>query len=106
MINIQIGSNDMCSACNSSYINDTTPEVFGSYVEAAVERIRNGIPKVLVNLVGTFNVSEVFPLREGQSYCLPAKDTGDPLCPCATAPGGLEKMGNLNIGNLPKVVIN
>lgn len=106
MINIQIGSNDMCGACNSSYINDTTPEVFGSYVEAAVERIRNSIPKVLINLIGTFNVSEVFPLRAGQSYCLPVNDTDNPLCPCTTTPGGLEKMGNLNIGNLAKTVID
>ncbi|KAI8083693.1 hypothetical protein BDF21DRAFT_336998 [Thamnidium elegans] len=104
MINIQIGSNDMCGACNSSYINDTTPEVFGSYVEAAVERIRNNIPKVLVNLIGTFNVSEVFPLRAGQSYCLPLNKTGESLCPCTTTPGGLEKMGNLNIAYNQKLV--
>ncbi|KAI9272278.1 SGNH hydrolase-type esterase domain-containing protein, partial [Helicostylum pulchrum] len=104
MINIQIGSNDMCGACNSSYINDTTPEVFGNYVEAAVERIRNGIPKVLVNLVGTFNVSQLFPLRAGQSYCLPSNNTDETLCPCATTPGGLEKIGNLNLAYNQKLV--
>jgi phospholipase B1 len=101
MINIQIGSNDMCGACNSSYINDTTPEKFGSYVEAAVKRIKDNIPKVLVNLIGTFNVSEVFPLRAGQSYCLPL-NSSKPLCPCAATPGGFEKMDNLSIGNFPK----
>lgn len=105
MINIQIGSNDMCGACNSSYMDQVTPEKYGAYVENAIDRIHASIPKVLVNLIGTFNVSQVFPLTEGTAYCKRANDKSDPAqgsdsCPCSTSAEGLAKMDELSTGNL------
>ncbi|KAI9476469.1 MAG: hypothetical protein EXX96DRAFT_596522 [Benjaminiella poitrasii] len=101
MINIQIGSNDMCGACNSSYMEEVTPEKYGNYVEAAIERIQANVPNVLVNLIGTFNVSEVFPLTAGQSYC--RMKNNDPStvgnlqsCSCGRTPEGLQTMSNLS----------
>jgi phospholipase B1 len=103
MINIQIGSNDMCGACNSTYMDQVTPEKFGEYVEAAVERIHANIPKVLVNLIGTFNVSQVLPLSAGHpAYCPSRKttetDRESQLCSCGTTPEGLATMDKLVAG--------
>lgn len=103
MINIQIGSNDMCGACNSSYMNEVTPDKFGCYVEAAVDKIQANIPRVLVNLIATFNVSQIFPLTTDQSYCRymhsnTSTKTNTQECSCATTPGGLEKMNDLSAG--------
>lgn len=102
MINIQIGSNDMCGACNTTYMDDVTPDKFGGYVESVVERIQANIPKTLVNLIGAFNVSQIFPLSAGQDYCPKINNTNitsnTKLCSCAATPEGLEKMGNLTLG--------
>jgi hypothetical protein len=104
MINIQIGSNDMCGACNSTYMDEVTPEKYGNYVEAAIAKIQASIPRVLVNLIGTFRVSEVFPLSAGQAYCRPVNNDTNTIgnrheCSCGAFPGGLEKMDNLTAGN-------
>ncbi|OAC98737.1 hypothetical protein MUCCIDRAFT_114978 [Mucor lusitanicus CBS 277.49] len=100
MINIQIGSNDMCGACNGSYMDEVTPDKFGGYVEAAVERIHDSIPKVLINLISTFNVSELFPITEGQAYCRPKNNDSSTIgnrksCSCGNSEEGLQKMFNL-----------
>ncbi|CAO3636065.1 unnamed protein product [Mucor hiemalis] len=50
MITLNIGSNDQCAACKSAIMDKTTPEVYGAYVEAAIERIQKEIPNVVVNL--------------------------------------------------------
>lgn len=49
-INVQIGSNDQCASCINSVIDYLTPERYGEHMTAAVERIRNQIPRVIVNL--------------------------------------------------------
>ncbi|KAI7871370.1 uncharacterized protein EV154DRAFT_431606 [Mucor mucedo] len=100
MINIQIGSNDMCGACNTTFVNEVTPEKFGNYVEAAVEKIQKNIPRALVNLIGTFNVSQIFPLTFNQSYCgftsNISSQTNIQECPCAATSEGLKKMTELS----------
>lgn len=103
MINIQIGSNDMCGACSSNFTSEVTPEKYGAYVEAAVERIRASIPRVIVNLIGTFKVSRVFPVTEGKDYCLKSATNATntkafDLCSCSTAPDGFSKMDQLSDG--------
>lgn len=105
MINIQIGSNDMCGACDPAHADDVTPEKYGAYVEAAIERIRANISKVLINLIGTFKVSHVFPVTEGKNYCLRSTKNATntrafDLCSCSTAPDGLAKMDQLSDGRL------
>lgn len=103
MINIQIGSNDICGACNTSYADEVTPEKFGGYVEAAIDRIHTSVPKVVVNLIGTFNMSQLFPLTAAYpTHCVKSNLE---LCPCASYPGGLEKMTKLNIGKRFYIVI-
>lgn len=50
MITLQIGSNDQCASCLSPFSGEVTAEKYGNYVEKAIDRINNEIPRVLVNL--------------------------------------------------------
>ncbi|KAI9496152.1 hypothetical protein BDB00DRAFT_869786 [Zychaea mexicana] len=83
LINIQIGSNDQCASCGAS-ASDVTAEKYGQYVSAAVQRIIENVPNVIVNLMGVFRVSPVYTLTEGQSYCTSFGDEplNRQLCSC------------------------
>ena len=63
--------NDQCASCSDNN-TDVTVDAYAGYVDAAIERIRNNIPRVIVNLVGTFNVSGVYDLTTGM-YLFPIK---------------------------------
>ncbi|KAI9322813.1 hypothetical protein BX666DRAFT_2148143 [Dichotomocladium elegans] len=71
LITIQIGSNDQCSSCSALDAEDATVEKYGYYVDKAVARIKEEVPRVVVNLVGTFKVSPIYNLTKGQDYCKP-----------------------------------
>ncbi|KAI8087473.1 hypothetical protein BDF21DRAFT_486033 [Thamnidium elegans] len=97
MITIQIGSNDQCASCDSALAKYVSPDAYGQYVEAAIERIKKEIPKVVVNLLGTFKVSGVFPLTDGDPYCVPngiLENEGE--CACADSPENLAKMDTIS----------
>ncbi|KAI9255158.1 hypothetical protein BDA99DRAFT_562429 [Phascolomyces articulosus] len=79
MITIQIGSNDQCASCLNPFSGEVTTEKFGGYIEAAIERIRNEVPRVLVNLAGSFHVSDVYELTKGQEYCRPLFNNPDAI---------------------------
>ncbi|KAI8147358.1 hypothetical protein BJV82DRAFT_575349 [Fennellomyces sp. T-0311] len=83
LINIQIGSNDQCASCGTSAY-DMTATRYGNYVSEAVARIKQNIPKVIVNLMGTFRVSPVYDLTSGTSYCprVAGVPTNRFLCSC------------------------
>ncbi|KAI8147359.1 hypothetical protein BJV82DRAFT_595202 [Fennellomyces sp. T-0311] len=71
LINLQIGSNDLCLSCSNTPF-DLSAEAYGNYVSAAIERIRTNIPRTIVNLMGTFKVSGVYTVTEdGPAYCRP-----------------------------------
>lgn len=42
--------NDQCAACGDKNKDNVTPDAFGKYVEAAIQRIQKEIPKVVINL--------------------------------------------------------
>ncbi|CAO0790873.1 unnamed protein product [Mucor circinelloides] len=101
MITIQIGSNDQCASCGGVIEDHVTPDAYGNYVEAAIERIRTEIPKVVVNLFATFKVSKVFTLSAGQAYCVPNgffDNTNE--CACFRSADNLAKMDALSDGEL------
>lgn len=49
MISLQVGGNDQCSSCLDP--NIYTPDNYERYVDAAIQRIQDSIPKVIVNLI-------------------------------------------------------
>ncbi|KAG2222309.1 hypothetical protein INT45_001572 [Circinella minor] len=79
LITIQIGSNDQCASCLNPFSGEVTVDKYSGYLEAAVERIKKEIPRVLVNLVGSFNVSAVYDLTKGQEYCRPLFNNPDAI---------------------------
>ncbi|KAI8888184.1 hypothetical protein K501DRAFT_173727 [Backusella circina FSU 941] len=100
MITIQIGSNDQCAACSGIFDSNVTPEAYGKYVDAAIQRIKKEIPKTVVNLLGTFKVSGVFPLTNGrEDYCaLINGGVNEFECSCASSAENLAKMDALSDG--------
>ncbi|KAG0170908.1 hypothetical protein DFQ28_001416 [Apophysomyces sp. BC1034] len=99
MINIQIGSNDQCASCIDDMMNITRPEMYGSYLDKAVARIQQNIPRVLVNLIGVFNVSGIYDITSGQKYCEPFKHSSFMFnkaeCSC-----GIDKTYHATMNNL------
>ncbi|KAI9352319.1 hypothetical protein BD770DRAFT_368275 [Pilaira anomala] len=87
MINLQIGSNDQCASCINDLIPLLTPEKYGEHVTNAIERIRQTVPRVLINLIGNFNVTQVYTVTANEEYCMPFKNTDFIFnaveCPCA-----------------------
>ncbi|KAI9268039.1 hypothetical protein BDA99DRAFT_535558 [Phascolomyces articulosus] len=83
LVNIQIGSNDQCASCGLNAL-DVTAARYGSYVSAAVKRIVENVPNVIVNLIGVFHVSPVYNLTAGQSYCntIAGQPLNRNLCGC------------------------
>ncbi|KAK4515678.1 pre-rRNA processing protein [Mucor velutinosus] len=70
MINIHIGSNEMCQSCDSKLTNLTTPEVYAREIENAVQRIKRSIPKTFVNLIGMFRFSVINQMAKANpQYC-------------------------------------
>ncbi|KAI8984085.1 hypothetical protein BDF20DRAFT_816392 [Mycotypha africana] len=95
LVNIQIGSNDQCSSCTEGLKNVVSPEAYSGYVIKAIERIRNEVPRVLINLIGTFEVSRIMDIRAQQTdYCKPNLFTTIAVeCSCLEqAEEGLKKM--------------
>ena len=61
--------NDQCASCGNEFSDKVTNEMFGSYMDEAIQRIKDEVPRVLVNVVGSFNVSALYDLTYGQEYC-------------------------------------
>lgn len=68
LLTILIGANDICGCCeiNASY---TGPDAFEKYLTDALERVRSTLPRTFVNLIVSFNLSEVYLLGRKSLYC-------------------------------------
>jgi len=101
MINLLIGSNDMCDSCVDP-LGLLTPFSYKLNVRIVVERIRQEIPRVVVNLMGTFKVSDVFFVTANQSYCNPFKGLAFEFntleCPCWETSQGRTEMDQTSDG--------
>ncbi|KAI8092277.1 uncharacterized protein B0P05DRAFT_462375 [Gilbertella persicaria] len=102
LINMQIGSNDQCASCIDALIPTLTPTLYGKHVTDAIERIRKNIPRVIVNLIGTFNVTQVYTVTAGQDYCKPFQHSDLIIntleCPCAIDPKNRPKIDEVAAG--------
>jgi phospholipase B1, membrane-associated len=86
LLSIFIGANDLCASCTfaSGFLD---PEEFEQHLFATLERVmseyidhlkcnllfslkvRQNVPKVFVNLVSMFNLSQVYDLSQKSNYC-------------------------------------
>ncbi|CAM0140608.1 unnamed protein product [Umbelopsis sp. WA50703] len=52
IVTLQIGTNDQCSACDDT-TGTLTPEAYGNYVRAAIQRIQQNVPRVILETIIT-----------------------------------------------------
>ncbi|KAG0370816.1 hypothetical protein BGZ54_003812 [Gamsiella multidivaricata] len=95
-----IGANNLCAACGDdealSEIAD--PEEYGAALKLALQQLRESIGPTFVNLVGIFDVTLVYELSRGYSYCeLLFDKLPFPICGCATGDeADRQKAGDLS----------
>ncbi|KAI9027281.1 hypothetical protein CLU79DRAFT_698169 [Phycomyces nitens] len=100
LINIQIGSNDQCTYCIDPVFQSLGPKNYAKNIVAAIERIRTTVPRVMINLLSTFKVSQVYILTSQQEYCRPFKNINFKLntfeCMCAINPKNHAKIDKVS----------
>ncbi|KAI8852901.1 hypothetical protein BC829DRAFT_384057 [Chytridium lagenaria] len=70
ILNIFIGSNDVCAGC-STIANRTflSPDVYEAEMRYLLEDIRRRVPRVIVNILMQFNVSQVWDITNKDPWC-------------------------------------
>uniref|UniRef100_A0A914DQB7 Phospholipase B1, membrane-associated n=1 Tax=Acrobeloides nanus TaxID=290746 RepID=A0A914DQB7_9BILA len=67
LLNIFIGGNDLCAWCHDP--NGYTADDFVTKITAAIQIIKNSVPRVLVNLITMFQFEMVRGVDQGQGFC-------------------------------------
>ncbi|CAG8601318.1 4500_t:CDS:2, partial [Cetraspora pellucida] len=81
-LNVFVGPNDLCFQCMS--IIPKEEKAFEDYVYDALEKIRANVPNVIVNIIGNFNVSQIYKITRGQTeYCKKLGVLPNLECECA-----------------------
>jgi phospholipase B1 len=80
-----IGSNDICFRCSND-LPWLTSKQFEDYLKSTLEIIKREIPNTVVNLLGVFNVSQVYNFHK-EEYCKGWGLVAEYECSCAFAPG-------------------
>ncbi|KAJ3287258.1 hypothetical protein HK104_008701 [Borealophlyctis nickersoniae] len=89
LLTLFIGSNDVCLGCSPGVIPTLpSPDTYEALMRAVLERIRKSIPRVIVNVLMNFNVSQVYDLTYKDPWCATLRNTGLTFeCTCAFLPG-------------------
>ncbi|CAG8619901.1 5286_t:CDS:2 [Ambispora leptoticha] len=100
-MNLLIGANDICNICTTE---KASPHEFESNLRATLEIIEQNVPNTIVNIMGLFNVSQVYAFSKGKSYCrwlyvLPQVQFG---CACAFLPG---RLGEINRARMDEITM-
>ncbi|CAO3696535.1 unnamed protein product [Rhizopus stolonifer] len=69
LLTLQIGGLDQCTACYPGMQKTSDPDFYAKNVEVMLEYVKNNIPRSIVNLIGVFNVTTVYPLTLHHPYC-------------------------------------
>jgi hypothetical protein len=87
LLTILIGANDACDKCDLFSDSHITPEQaaeeYYTNIAAAVDSIYSLIPKVIVNVLPMFNVSQVYNISQNADYCSDFHDIIPMECDCA-----------------------
>lgn len=99
MITVQIGGNDQCKSCLNPDVY--TPDNYEHYLNTAIRRIQHSVPKVIVNIIDQFNISEAYKAVGKNDRCNgPGADPVYNSCPCARTLENLDRMSFLGKGML------
>jgi phospholipase B1 len=103
-LNLQIGSNDICSLCAQADvgIGPGSPDDFEANIRKTLEAVRKGIPNTVVNLFGAFRVSDVFKVTANQPYCsqLLSVPFNNLECPCMLIGGAIGDANRVRMDKL------
>eukprot|EP00842_Homolaphlyctis_polyrhiza_P006609 jgi/Hompol1/694/HPOL_004602-RA len=91
LITLFIGNNDVCLGCSPfGFDRSLTPDAFEVNMRSVLERLRTNIPRVIVNVLLQFNVSQVWDLTHNDKECQLLRASGMVFeCVCAFLPGPL-----------------
>jgi len=84
LLTIWIGANDLCGSCgNTSTFDYMLPaDNFESELRRVLEKVRTNIPRTFVNLIETFNISQVYTLGLTAPWCKEIHRIFPSECPC------------------------
>jgi phospholipase B1 len=69
VLSILIGANDLCASCTFIDKGFLDPDDFEAHLSAVLENVRTNIPRVFVNVVEMFNLSQVYDLSLKTNRC-------------------------------------
>jgi phospholipase B1 len=69
VLTLLIGANDLCASCTFLEKKYLDPDEFEKHLSAVLEGIRTNIPRVFVNVVEMFNLSQVYDLSLKTPRC-------------------------------------
>lgn len=78
---ILIGANNLCVVCHNNTAD--TPETYGALLNSSIAQIEASIPRVRVNLLPMFNITQVYYWSRTNQYCTRIWDLFEE-CPCLT----------------------
>lgn len=79
VLTILMGANNLCVSCENKEYSD--PDNYKAMLDKALNKIHTNIPRVFVNLVSLFNISQVHTWDETSEYCTFVHKHIDE-CPC------------------------
>ncbi|KAI9243525.1 hypothetical protein BY458DRAFT_485853 [Sporodiniella umbellata] len=95
LITLQIGGNEQCRICDADKKNATHPLTYRDRIESAILRLQREVPRVVINLLGTYEASKWYTVMKDQgSYCPFSnrlRHTKSKACSCVTEKHGAEK---------------
>eukprot|EP00297_Palpitomonas_bilix_P012596 CAMPEP_0113908626 /NCGR_PEP_ID=MMETSP0780_2-20120614/26289_1 /TAXON_ID=652834 /ORGANISM="Palpitomonas bilix" /LENGTH=299 /DNA_ID=CAMNT_0000904121 /DNA_START=220 /DNA_END=1119 /DNA_ORIENTATION=+ /assembly_acc=CAM_ASM_000599 len=80
LLTILIGANNLCVACENGK-NYSNPDNYKAMLNQVLEQVHENIPRVFVNLMSVFNISQVHTWDDKSRYCETVHKYVDE-CPC------------------------
>lgn len=86
LLTILIGANDLCASC-TFVKNFLDPDEFEAHLGTVLEKVRTNIPRVFVQIVELFNLSQVYDLSLKTKICTDIHRVVFIECDCLFSPG-------------------
>ena len=83
-----IGANNLCVACNNN--TSDFPETYGSMLNQSIAQLESSIPRVRLNLLPMFNITQVYYWSRANTYCTKIWNLFDE-CPCLSGRDSTEQ---------------
>jgi hypothetical protein len=82
MATLLIGANNLCVVCHGNEAD--TPETFGQLLNSSIAQMYSSIPRVRLNLLPIFNLTQVYVWSQTNEYCTRIWRILDE-CPCLSS---------------------